>query len=184
MTHDYSDYTAPTVGSNALARLAGLAHDQKLAEARVARLQQELQEAQDALMLIAERQLPELMMELRMKDFTTEDGIKIEIKESIHTSIPKAKADQAFEWLEKHGQSGMIKRKFEIAFNRDEEAWANKFRADLAKRKKPVHAKIERKVEPATLKAYVTRQLEAGVDIPQELFGVHRRKLATVEIKK
>lgn len=182
--HDYSDFsTTPQIGDNAMARLAGLAREQKLAEARVTELQRQLQEAQEELQKIAEKELPDIMQELRMKEFTTEDGIKIQIKESIHTSIPKARQDEAFEWLETHNQGGMIKREFKISFNRDEESWAKKFQADLAKRKKPVASKIERKVEPPTLKAYITRQLEAGVDIPQELFGLHRRKISTVEVK-
>lgn len=182
--HDYSDYhDAPTPGSNSMARLSGLARDQKKAEAKVAELQRQLKEAQEELERIAGKELPELMQELRLKDFTTEDGVRIEVKESIHASIPKARQDDAFEWLETHGHAGLIKRKFVVSFNRDEEAWAKKFQADLGKRKKPVHSQIERKVEPQTLKAFVTRELEQGVDIPQDLFGVHRRKLTTVEVK-
>ena len=184
LTHDYSEYhDEPKAGSNSMARLSGLARDQKKAEAKVADLQRQLQEAQEELDRIAGRELPDLMQELRLKDFTTEDGVRIEVKESIHTSIPKARQNEAFEWLEKNGHAGMIKRKFVISFNRDEEAWAKKFQADLSKRKKPVQSTIERKVEPPTLKAFVTRELEQGVDIPQELFGVHRRKLTTVEVK-
>jgi hypothetical protein len=182
MTHDYSEFATP-IGDNSMARLSGLAKLQKEREQRVAELQRQLQEAQDELEQIAGKELPELMQDLRLENFTTSDGITINIKESIHCSIPKARQDEAFEWLEKAGDDGMVKRKFIIAFNRDEEAWANKFRADLAKRKKPVNAIIERKVEPPTLKSYVTKKLEAGEPIPQELFGVHRRKIATVEVK-
>jgi hypothetical protein len=182
--YDYEEHKEPPkLGDNSMARLYGLAQKQKEAEALVTALQKQLADAQTALDLIAGKELPELMQELRLSDFTLDNGTKITIKESIHTSIPKARQDDAFKWLEDHGHSGVIKRQFKIAFNRDEEAWANKFQADLAKRKKPVNAVIERKVEPPTLKALVTRELEAGKTIPQDLFGVHRRKLSTVEVK-
>lgn len=183
-THDYSEFTEPPkAGDNSMARLSGLARDQKAAEAKVARIQQELAEAQADLDKIAQKDLPELMQELRLKTFTTEDGVQIEVKESIHASIPKIKADDAFKWLEDHNDAGMIKRTVTVAFPRDEEKWAKKFLADMAKRKRPLDAKVERKVEPATLKAWATKKLEAGVDIPQDLFGIHRRKITQVEIK-
>lgn len=182
--YDYEEHKeAPKIGDNSMARLYGLAQEQKAAEAKVTKIQQELAEAQAELDRIAGRELPDLMQDLRMTEFTLDNGTKISIKESIHTSIPKAKEDEAYEWLENNKHSGVVKRKFEIMFNRDEEAWAKKFQADLAKRKKPVNAKITRKVEPATLKALVTRELEAGKQIPLDLFGVHRRKLSTVEVK-
>lgn len=182
MTHDYSAYSTP-IGDNSMARLSGLAHKQKEAELKVAALQKQLQEAQDELEQISGRELPELMQELRLEDFTTSDGIAIKVKESIHCSIPKAREEDAFGYLEEAGDGGLVKRSFVIDFSRDEEGWANKFKADLAKRKKPVRATIKRKVEPSTLKSYVTKKLEAGATIPLELFGVHRRKVTTVEIK-
>jgi len=183
-THDYSEFhEAPKAGDNAMARLSGLARDQKAAEAKVAKIQQQLQEAQEELDRIAQKELPELMQELRLKDFTTEDGVTIQVKESIHASIPKSRADESFQWLEDHNNAGMIKRTVTVAFPRDEEKWAKKFLADMAKRKRPLDVKVERRVEPATLKAWVTRQLEAGVDLPQELFGIHRRKITQVEVK-
>lgn len=181
---DYSDYKEPPkAGSNSMASLKALARKQKLAEQEVARLEDELAKAKESLKEVSERELPTLMADLQLGSFTTDDGIEISINESIHTSIPKGSEDEALTWLEKHDQSGLIKRSFVIMFNREEEAWANKFKADLAKRKKPVNAKITRKVEPQTLKAYVSKELEKGTDIPQKLFGVFRRKVSEVKIK-
>lgn len=182
MTHDYSEFDKPAVGDNAMAQLLALAKEQVSAQEEVAILQRKLDEAQDRLRKVSEKDLPDLMQELRMTTFSTTDGVSIELNETIHTSIPKAMQDEAFGWLESHDQGGMIKRNFVISFGKDEEAWATKFRADLGKRKKPLAVKIERKVEPPTLKAFVTRQLEAGKDIPQELFGVHRRKVSKVVV--
>lgn len=181
---DYSDYKEPPkAGSNSMASLKALARKQKLAEQEVARLELELEKAKDLLKEVSERELPTLMGDLQLSKFSTDDGTELEIEESIHTSIPKGSEDEAFTWLEENDQSGLIKRSFVIMFNREEEAWANKFKADLAKRKKPVNAKITRKVEPQTLKAYVSRELERGTDIPQKLFGVFRKKRSIVKIK-
>lgn len=181
--HDYSDFKDGP-GDNLLARISGLALDQKQAEADVARLEEELKAAQAKLRDIAEHQLPALMDEAEMKICQTRDGITVKVVEKIRGSIPAATAPKAFAWLEEHGHGNLIKREVKVEFGRDEEAWAKKFLADLAKRKKPLKHELKRAVHPSTLASFVTEQLQEGVDIPLDTFGVYRQRSAKIEFKE
>ena len=180
--YDYSEFQSK-VGDNLLARLSGLALDQKKAEAEVARLEEELKKAQANLRDIAEHQIPSLMEEVGMKEFITEEGVKIKVVEKIRGSIPEANAEKAFAWLEKMEYDNIVKREFKITFGKEEEDWARKFESDLKKRKKKLNFVVKRGIHPSTLASFVSELLKEGVDIPLDLFGVYRQRLSKIEYK-
>lgn len=179
---DYSAYKAGP-GDNLLAQITAEALNQKEAEAEVARLEEELKAAQNRLKHIAEKVLPELMDKAEMTVCETADGIKVKIKEKIRGSIPKGQERPAFDWLEKHGHDKLIKRKVTIEFGREDQAWARKFAADCAKRKKPLNAKTEETIHPSTLSSFITERLNAGDDVPLATFGVFRQRTTEIEVK-
>lgn len=181
-TFDYSDFKDGP-GDNLLAQIGATAQEQKRAEAEVARLEEALTKAKENLRDIAERRLPELMDAAEAADFTTKDGLKVVIAETIRGSIPKANEARAFKWLEDHDHPHLIKRQFTIEFGKDQEAWAKKFEGDLAKRKKPLNVKRKNSVHPATLQSFIREQLEKGVDIPLDVFGAFRQRVAKVIVK-
>lgn len=170
-------------GDNILAQLSGLAMDQKRAEAAVAQAEEALATAKAELKRISEQEIPDLMDKAEMTDYTTKDGIKIKIKEKVHGSIPKDKEAQAFDWLKENKHDDLIKREFKIQFGKNDEAWANKFLADLNKRKRPLAFELKRTVHPSTLSSFVAGQLEQGVDFPMDTFGVFRKRSSVIEVK-
>jgi hypothetical protein len=182
-TFDYSDYQQQGPGDNALAELSHLAMQQQQAEAEVARLEEELRKAQNHLKDLAERQIPEMMDNCGMSEFTTRDGIKIKVDEKIRGSIPKNKEPAALQWLEDNGHGNLIKRQFVVEFNKDEEKLAKKFKADLEKRKSVPKNQIKRTVHATTLQSFVKEQLEKGVDFPLETFGVFRQRFTKIQVK-
>ncbi len=185
-TYDYSSFEEdkPEVGGNMLARLGGLAVEQLHSQARVLQLEQDLKQAKETLRHISENQMPKLMEEAEMEDFTTKDGLNITIDSIIRGSIPAASAPQAFEWLEEHGEGGLIKREFKIDFGKDDDKWADKFERDLAQRKKPLNVKRKKAVHPQSLQAFVREQLKEGVPIPMDVFGVYRQTVSKVKLKE
>lgn len=180
--HDYSEFREGP-GDNLLAQIATTALEQKEAEAEVERCEDALKAAQNRLRLIAEKTLPELMDAARQTQLTTADGIVVKVQEKIRGSLPKGREAPAFAWLEEHGHEDLVKREFKIQFGKDEEAWAKKFEADLRKRKKPVNVSRTDTIHPSTLASFVTEQLEAGVDIPLDAFGVYRQRSTKITIK-
>jgi hypothetical protein len=176
---DYvNDVAAPTPDS--LKQLTNLAALAAAAQQDVDRLEAGLKAANERLKSLTEHQIPVLMDEIRLTTFRTTDGVSINVKEIVRASPPKDRRDECYDWFENNGEAGLVKRLFLIKFNREDTAWFNKFKADLARRKKPVNAVIERKIEPPTLLAWVNRKLEAGANIPEELLGVFRQRIAKI----
>ena len=178
-TPDYSDFQEGP-GEGQLAELSKLADQQADAEREVARLEAELAKAKDRHRSISEQELPAMMDELGMEEFKTTSGIKIKVAEIIRASIPKARAEEAFTWLDENGHASIIKRLFAVSFGRHEEKWARKFAADLRRRKRELIVADIKKVESSTLRAFVKAQLEEGVDLPMELFGVFRQRVSKI----
>jgi hypothetical protein len=170
---NYGD-DAGVVSETNLSELAAVAEKQEELELEVKGLTLKLSQATARLKDVAERELPELMENLGLKTFETKNGLKIDVDKKLFASIAKgdlAKQEKALQWLEDHGHDRLIKREFKIKFGKDEEKWANKFQGDLAKRKRPVHAEINKSVHSGTLSAFLADQIEQGVDVPMEIFS-------------
>jgi hypothetical protein len=180
---DYSEFREGP-GDNLLAQISSTALEQKEAEAEVARCEEALKSAQTKLRKIAEEDLPALMDLAEMATCETRDGIIVKIQEKVRGSIPKGRERPAFDWLEEHGHDNLIKRQFVIEFGREDQAWAKKFEADLRKRKKQVNLALKETIHPSTLASFVTEQLQEGVDIPLETFGVHRQRATKIAFRE
>jgi len=175
----YLDYVQPLAASEALARLTQLASEQAKAEAEVARIEAELQAAKDALKVISETSVPELMDELGMTSFKTASGLTVDIKETIRASIPKNKQPLAFNWLREHGNAALIRRVISLPFGKGEDERAQEVMDILAQ--EGLHPDDVLSVHPSTLSAFVKEKLEKGEEIPTELFGVFRQRVSKVK---
>lgn len=181
MTTDYTAHMEPADGQS-LAELSRLAELQRLLENEAAQLEAQLEAKQQQLRVLTEETLPHAMDSVGMSEFRTQTGLRIKIADTVRASIPKDRAVEAVAWLDKHGYANLVKRRFDIQFNKEDEVWANKFAADLAKRKRQLNVSQTQTVHPQTLGAFVREQLQAGVDIPLALFGVHRQRISEVEV--
>lgn len=184
MTNPQEDYSAYlNIGHNRpdeLAEVTKLANDQHIAETKVANLSHQLEQAEKELAQIAEHKLPELMDELGLTNFTTSNGIKVNIKEKVRASIAVENRPKAYSWLEDNNYAGMIKSNVVINFGRDELEEANK--VVEAFRSQQRVAALERKIEPSTLTAFIKEQLTQGKDIPLDIFGVYRQRISKIDI--
>lgn len=177
---DYSDEVEKPEGGD-LAKLAALAQRQRSAEDVVKQCETRLRIAQAALAAIQEKQIPELMEQLGLLDFRTETGLKIKVRKTLRCSTPEENRDACFKFLEDTGNGSVIKRGFTIMFGRDQESWARQFAAQLRRRKRAVNVVETRKVEPSTLNKTLREMLEAGKQVPLEIFKAYWQKSAEVE---
>lgn len=178
MTNDYSKFIESAPSSDGLAQLSELTTDLYLAEIAAAEAAEAAKEAQAKVRDIAEHRIPELMIQLGMSEFTTTNGIKLKINDVYRASIPKARRDEAHAWLDEHDEGGMIKNNVIVGFGRDQGEAAGSLLTDLTNQ--GFNVKNEEKVESSTLRAWVKRQLEAGADIPMDLFGAAQIKQAKI----
>jgi hypothetical protein len=124
---------------------------------------------------------------LGLDEVKTEDGLKVKIKSTLRASIPQEdieKQQKAFSWLEEHRHEHLIKREIKIQFGKSEEKWANKFEADLRKRKRPLIWDRKMTVHPKTLAAFLADELEKGTEVPMETFNAFPQKYSKIERPK
>ena len=179
-TSAYLEFVQPQAsGSGELSQLSLLAEQQAAAAAKVADLEAQLNAAREELKDIAERQVPELMDQIGVAEFRTASGLKIKIDETIRASIPKAKAPLAFAWLKANGHGGLIKRVVAVQFGKGEDEKAEELHKQLESAY-PVEDSAA--VHPSTLAAFVREKLRDGEELPLDLFGVHRQRVAKIEV--
>ena len=176
---DYSEFLKDTPSDDALSKLAGLVAELHLAESDVLRCERTLKDAQVRARDMAEKQIPEHMIEMGLAEFKTIDGVKIELKSSLHVTPKKDDRPAVLAWLEKLGHGNLVKRIVSVAFNRDQEKEASSLLTFLVQ-EQGFPAKAERKVESSTLKKFVADRLAAGQEVPMELLGVFQYKYAKI----
>lgn len=178
---DYSADLADAPSSNSLAELSSLANNLYLAELAVIEADIKLKEARAKADDIAEQQIPQLMEQIGIEEFTTTSGVRLSVKDIVRTGIPVARRPEAYKWLEDNGFGDMVKRNIVVGFGRGEGDAAASLIQELDG--KGLRTKDEMKVEPQTLKKFVKDRLEAGQAVPMELFGVRQFKQAKITAK-
>lgn len=149
------------------------------AEAAVAEAEAELAVRKELVRQLAEHEIPLLMAECGVEEFTTTSGYKVEIKSVYTASIPEDLRDEAHRWLDKHGHGGMIKQRVVVSFGRDERMEAAELARDLRESGLDDIEEIG-KVEPSTLRAWVRRQIEENREFPRSLFGAAEIRRAKI----
>ena len=119
---------------------------------------------------------------MNIKKMKVSDGSAVEVKPGYGASIPTAKKEEAFNWLREHGLGDLIKNEVTVSFGRNEDNKAADYAA-LAKGQgfQPTQ---KMKVEPMTLKALVRERIEAGKEMPTEIFGVFSENKTTIKRNK
>jgi len=181
--------------SNELGAVADLAQKMHDLENEIVDLEKQVKAKKQALTQIAEQDLPDLMQELNIRDFTLTNGAKVEVKEVVSGSIPSNSAidrckddmdkagmqlrqEQCFDYLREQGAGALIKSNVEVQFGREEDDQCNQFVKELQDRKMFYKRNIG--VHPASLNSYIREQLEAGKNIPHDLFKLYEGRRANI----
>lgn len=180
MNDEYAEFKE-NPGDNILAQISATALQQKRLEAELARMEEDVQKKKDELRNISERVLPELMDAAGQTEVTTKDGIKVKVEDRFQASIPVARAHEAFAWLKEHGHDSLIKNEFKVEFGRDQDKLSEEFKQYLEGEWEEVDFKNKKSVHASTLKAFVKEQVEEGVNIPFDLFGVLRQRFTKLK---
>ena len=132
--------------------------------------EQELKEIKRKVELVSSEVIPTMMQEMNISTLKLADGTSVEVKPVYGASIPVDKREEAYKWLRENGLGDLIKNEITVAFGRSEDNKAQQY-AVLAQGQgyEPVQ---KLKVEPMTLKALVRERVEAGLDMPSDLFNL------------
>ena len=114
--------------------------------------------------------IPTMMSEMGLSFLRLSDGSSLEVKTNYSANITQANKEKAFNWLRENNLGDIIKNEISVSFGRNEGTKAADY-AELAKGNgfQPTQ---KLKVEPMTLKALVRERIEAGKEMPTELFNI------------
>jgi hypothetical protein len=182
---DFGDDAPPDPAKIAeVLRLAGVQRDYL---ARIAAIEGELALLQKGLKDNVETKLPYAMREAGLPELGIGDGLRVELKETILAGLTEATFPAAKAWLEERGFDDIIKRN--VTFELGKGAGESAERLIEFARALPVANSMTIKnkefIAPQTLGKFVRDGLEIGMPIPEETFGVFRRRAAeVVAVKK
>ena len=156
-------------------RLEGVASDIETAESNL----KELKKKRDH---ISGEVIPTMMSEMGLAELKLHDGSHLKVSTSYRAHISEANKEMAYNWLRNNGLGDIIKNEISVSFGRNEDNKAADY-AELAKGQgfQPTQ---KMKVEPMTLKALVRERIEAGKEMPTEIFGVYSENKTTIKRNK
>jgi hypothetical protein len=126
--------------------------------------------------------IPTMMSEMGLAELKLSDGSHLKVSTTYRATITEANKETAFNWLRDNGLGDIIKNEILVSFGRNEDNKAATY-AELAKGQgfQPTQ---KMKVEPMTLKALVRERIEAGKEMPTEIFGVFSENKTTIKRNK
>ena len=156
---------------------------------RLEAMQQQLEIQEDALkekkkqiQHLSGEVIPTMMSEMGLAELKLHDGSHLKVSTTYRATITEANKETAFNWLRENGLGDIIKNEISVSFGRNEDNKAADY-AELAKGQgfQPTQ---KMKVEPMTLKALVRERIEAGKEMPTEIFGVFSENKTTIKRNK
>lgn len=176
---------APPPKQGELSNIRDLAEKLYRAERELARLEAAAVAKKLEIDALTGAAIPAAMAAVGARRFDLEGGFRVEVEDMLRGNILAENRPAAFAWLDEHGHP-IVKRVVTVSFGRDESAWAKKFIADMARRKKPLRAEIKEAVHDGTLQKFVREmiakeragELRDGESLPREIIGVYEAKVA------
>jgi len=126
--------------------------------------------------------IPTMMSEMGLSHLKLMDGSSVDVKPNYSATITVANREKAFNWLRNNGLGDIIKNEILVSFGRNEDNKAADYAALAQERGYQPTQKL--KVEPMTLKALVRERLEAGKEMPTEIFNIFVGNKTTIKRKQ
>jgi hypothetical protein len=170
-----------------LTHIAQLARDVVTAQLEVLAAQKTLADASKKLLDLETKTLPEAMDSAQMKEFTTVDGLKIEVAPVISASISGPKKPFVCQWLRDNDQEELIKPTITVVYGKGALAVAQERATALSDELRDTAAvSVEEDVNTASFKALIKElrdtSPEEAAKIPYEELGVYVGRKASVKL--
>ena len=126
--------------------------------------------------------IPTMLSEMGLSQLKLADGSSVDVKPFYSATISAQNKDRAYNWLRTNGLGDIIKNEISVSFGRNEDNKAASY-ADLAK-SNGFQPTQKLKVAPMTLKALVRERIEAGKEMPTEIFNIFVGNKTTIKRKQ
>ena len=167
-------------------RLNTLVHEQLLAEDEVAQAEKALATAKKKLARLSEYVIPDVMEEMGINEYKTNDGLTIKLKQAIRASISEVNRADAFGWMADHDHEAMIKTNIVIEKPAllDDFENADEIKEALQVIIDSLPSSENKSIHSSTLSAFVRDKLEDGEEIPLDTFSVFRQVTSVIKTSK
>ncbi len=142
----------------------------KSLEDKIVQAEENLKKLKEEADVLSGEVIPTMMTEMNISTLKLADGTAVEVKPIYGASISAERKEEAFNWLRINGLGDLIKNEVTVSFGRNEDNKAIAYANLAAERGYQPAQRL--KVEPMTLKALVRERIEAGKDMPSDLFNV------------
>ena len=143
----------------------------KQKEDEIANLEQQLKDKKAEADDISSRVIPELLAEQGLSEIKLADGSKVSVKKEFRCTLPKdeVKREQAYEWLRNEKLGDIIKNNIFVTFGKGEDDKAEQLLNLAAENGYEPQQKSD--VAWMTLTALFRERIEAGLDMPSDVFN-------------
>ena len=176
---DQQDAIKKTAGVQSLADQVEKLED---LEARLKLQEDEIKGTKAQIQKVSGDIIPTMMSEMGLAELKLHDGSHLKDSTSYKAHITEANKEAAFNWLRENNLGDIIKNEISVSFGNNEDNKAADY-AELAK-SQGLQPTQKMKVESMTLKALVRERIEAGKEMPTEIFGVFPQTKTTIKRNK
>ena len=143
----------------------------KKIEDEIAAIEEQLKNKKAEADDISSRVIPELLAEQGLSEIKLADGSKVSVKKEFRCTLPKdeAKRQAAYEWLRNEKLGDIIKNNIFVTFGKGEDDKAKQL-LDLAA-ENGYEPQQKSDVAWMTLTALFRERIEAGLDMPSDVFS-------------
>ena len=163
-------------------KLADKIKEMQAVQKAIALDEEQIKQKKKHLEYISGEVVPTMLSEMGLSFLKLQDGSSVEVKTNYSATITQANKEAAFNWLRENGLGDIIKNEISVSFGRNEDNKAADY-ANLAKGQ-GFEPQQKLKVEPMTLKALVRERMEAGKEMPTELFNIFVGNKTTIKRKQ
>ena len=163
-------------------KLADKIKEMQVVQKAIALDEEQIKQKKKHLEYLSGEVVPTMLSEMGLSFLKLQDGSSVEVKTNYSATITQAKKEEAFKWLRENGLGDIIKNEISVSLGRNEDNKAADY-AELAKGQ-GLEPMQKLKVEPMTLKALVRERIEAGKEMPAEIFSVFVGNKTTIKRKK
>jgi len=157
-----------------VSELSQLIQKQINLESEIENMEDTLKELKREKDVLSSDTIPVKMQELGINETTMADGSKVTVKDGFHCRIPKAREDEALDYLRSNDLGDIIKNQVSTSFGTGEDNMAGDL-AGYIEQNFGITPDVKKSVHPSTLKATLKKRHEEGLTDPDDLFGIFIR---------
>ena len=157
-----------------LSGLSKLIQRQLNLDSEIENMEETIKELKRERDLLSSETIPTKMQELGINETIMKDGSKVTVKEGFHCRIPKAREEEALQYLKQEGLGDIIKNQVSTSFGTGEDNMAGDL-AGYIESNFGITPDVKKSVHPSTLKATLKKRHEEGLTDPDDLFGIFIR---------